>query len=398
MAALCSIIQKCINKEQPEILPDYTLYTYWNVILTTTQLSTIQSIYYNYVAYINVHFFGKVSITDKFGYIKSNVLDNAFIPNELKTEFLTVFAKIQKTYYGFSRLAHIYKLKRAKLVINTDLYLNTIDQTQDNVITIYQNKSKYLFVIGDLIRILNNNLSHAPSFFVSPLLTKNPYNNIKFNRTILYNIYFFIKFKNGMVMPELFQRYFISNFNIKQFKKDNECLIRDYAIKSFVFTSSSEILFPVIGYMFQKFKEDVRNIYIHKDFPRDKLVNIMRPYLHLYYIHKYAIYGTMKKYDAYNLLKKKLRLFARFNSKFGRKYIHFLNTDISTPFPEPRQRIKRPYKISFNDSHINFYKEYNEYDFSGYVEDYDLILLNRHLNYRIINIFNNNEDSDDSSI
>jgi len=399
-------------------------YKYWETILTHIKKSTstttntnntsiiIQIIYYSYIMYIyyeSHHFIDKFSYKSKFGYIKENVLDNVFMNEQMKEEFLTLFAKIQRTYYGFSRLAYIYKLRKAKLVIDTDLYLNTIEHVQNNVITIYQNNSKYLFIISDLINIINNNLSHAPNFFVDPLIIKNPYNNIKFNRTILYNIYFFIKFKNGMVMPELLQRYFIANFNIKHFKTDNECLIREYAIKSFVFTSSTEILFPFVGDMLHKFKRVVKNISIHRDFPKDKLVDIMRPYLHLYYIHTYAIFGTMQRFDAYNILRKKLRLFARFNGKFGRKHIHFshinspniteqLATLLSVPPYPNTKKYKYPHTISFNDTHINFYKEYNEYEFPDYFEEYELRLLNRHLNYRITDMFrgNDGDDSDNS--
>ena len=93
MAAFCTIIQKCINNYQPPILPNHNLYTYWNIILTTTRLSLLQSIYYTYIAHLYYD-----TVIDKFGYIKSNILDNEFIPNELKSDFLTVFAKIQKTY------------------------------------------------------------------------------------------------------------------------------------------------------------------------------------------------------------------------------------------------------------------------------------------------------------
>lgn len=383
MAALCTIIQKCINKEQPPILPNHTLYTYWNDILTTMQLSLIQSIYYTYIAHIYYD-----NMLDKFGYIKTNVLDNAFISNELKAEFLTVFAKIQKTYYGFSRLVHIYKLRRAKLVINTDLYLNTISPEQNNVITIYQHDSTYLFIINDLIRILNNDLSCAPNFFVEPLVSKNPYNNVIFDKTILYNIYFFIKFKNGMVMPDLLHKYFITNFNIDQFKTDNECLIRDIAIKSCVYSSSYYELFPNVIFMLASFN---KRILIHRDFPKEQLVNIMRPYLHLYYNYKYAVYGSEKRYESYTILNKKLKLFAQFNPKFGRKYIHFIDKNVILDQYHTGPKYKYPHTITFNDKHADFYKDYTNYDFPMWDEEY------QPFNYHLINMLTTYGDSDDDS-
>ena len=279
------------------------------------------------------------------------------------------------------------------------MYLNTIYPTQNNVITIYQYGSKYLFIINDLIRILNNDLSCAPNFFVEPLVSKNPYNNVLFDTTILYNIYFFIKFKNGMVMPDLFHKYFIANFNINQFKLDNECLIRDISIKSYIYSSSYYELLPNVLFMLASFKSIIKHISIHKDFPKDRLVHIMRPYLHLYYNYKYAVYGSEKRYESYTLLKKKLRIFARFNPKFGRKHIQVLDKNVITRSQQQSGiTYAYPHLVTFNDKHAHFYKDYTKYEFPKYEEEeYELTQIHQTMNYHLVNMLSTYMDSDDDT-
>ena len=57
---------------------------------------------------------------------------------------------------------------------------------------------------------------------------------------------------------------------------------------------------------------------------RDKLVEIFRPYLHLYFIRKYSVSGTDKYNNAHDKLKSKLRKFVDFNYCFGRKIIKLI--------------------------------------------------------------------------
>jgi sRNA-binding regulator protein Hfq len=117
-----------------------------------------------------------------------------FIPNADKEQFLEYICIAQKHYNALSRFAYRLKFKKAPLKITTDLYMNDIDQNKFNVFTLLQNGFRYQFVISDLVNIINNNLaySHAIDFFIEPRIPKNPYNNIEFSITDMYNIYFFI--------------------------------------------------------------------------------------------------------------------------------------------------------------------------------------------------------------
>ena len=46
----------------------------------------------------------------------SSILENIFYQKELKDRIMNFFQKAQKHYYAFTRLAHIYKLKKSKYI------------------------------------------------------------------------------------------------------------------------------------------------------------------------------------------------------------------------------------------------------------------------------------------
>ena len=93
-----------------------------------------------------------ISKTENKNIIKSkyvffnSVITNPFIDMEGKANFIYIFGKIQKLCFALNRLIYIHNFnKRAKLQINTDLYLNPIVENSNNIIAIIQNNNKYLF-------------------------------------------------------------------------------------------------------------------------------------------------------------------------------------------------------------------------------------------------------------
>ena len=84
------------------------------------------------------------------------------------------------------------KLRKSKLVVNSDMQLNIIDINDINVICIYHINSKYLFKIEDLLKIIYISLTNCFSFIADPNTIKNPYNNICFGKSILYYIYYYL--------------------------------------------------------------------------------------------------------------------------------------------------------------------------------------------------------------
>ena len=109
----------------------------------------------------------------------------------------------------------------------------------------YQGNNRYLFNINEIVKTIITSLINSPLFFSEPLVSKNPYNNIPLNKSTLYNIYFTLQRKN-IKIHELFYKFFLQNFNLTDFKKYNEHLIREYAIDNYIKNSSDEIIYNSI--------------------------------------------------------------------------------------------------------------------------------------------------------
>ena len=130
------------------------------------------------------------------------------------------------------------KYRCAKIYNNEDLLGNEVN----NKLTfdIYIDKFIYKFTYEDLIKIIKNNLLNYDSDttgamitnnFLTPLEIKNPYTNVYFSKSSLYNIYFKIH-DSTFNMPILFERFFQVNFNLDLFKKHNDVLLKEYLFNS----------------------------------------------------------------------------------------------------------------------------------------------------------------------
>ena len=167
--------------------------------------------------YIKMPFFlfeKNLNIKNKYKNL-SETLEGFLLTDEKKREeFIDYFYKIQKTYNTLNRFVYNYKFKKTKIVVNTDMGLNELNENDKNVICIIDNNSKYLFHVNDLIKMINVSLTNSYLFFSEPKSVKNPYNNLPFNKSTLYNIYFHIRYKTDYY-PELLFKFFECNFNIR---------------------------------------------------------------------------------------------------------------------------------------------------------------------------------------
>jgi hypothetical protein len=330
-----------------------------------------------YSIYKKYHFYEKINT-------------NIFLSQEYKDNFNELFYKFQKYYWVFSKLAHIYRYKKAKVIINSDLCMNTINEGDKYVFTLLQNKNKYLFNIHELIKIINSSLSHDNYYFIEPLPIKNPYNNIILNKSSLYNIYFFIRF-NTLLSPDLFFYYFNVNFDINQLVKHHKNLLRNYAINN-ALTSDVNKLYEDILDMLDYYNNNVYK-YIHYDnsslvrmncyqinidnnFPKNILINVMKPYLQLYLIFKHS-YLEVDKKNAKNELIYKLIKFYKYNNNFGRIIYKLTKTQI------PSLTKSSKMEVEYNTNHIDFYENTKH----NFLTSHDVPIKSSNLYFTVPNLY-----------
>jgi hypothetical protein len=113
--------------------------------------------------------------------------------------------------------------------------------------------------------------------------------------------------------------FFKANFDLEVFLYDNESFIRETTIKNYVKNSPPSDLYHDLKMMLSVNTRYTKKLFIHNDVPAEKLVDIFRPYFHLFYLHKYGVYGTDKRNKSLGELKSKLRAFVEYNPFFGRR-------------------------------------------------------------------------------
>jgi hypothetical protein len=270
-------------------------------------------------------------------------INNSFYSKEIKEKVFNIFSKAQKCYHAFSRLAYIYKFKKYKIVVKDDLSLNPLEPKNRNTFILLDNKSKFFFSLNDLISIIETAIGHSPNFFAEPIWPENPYNKQKLKPSTLYNIYFKMK-ESGRLISPLFHFFFSENFQINNFVEKHEAHIRENSIKKFIFNSPYTSLYIPILKMLKNNKY-TKLLHIDEDFPKDKLVEIFRPFLYYYYIYNFDIKGSSKIHSYKLILYQKLKKFYQFNKLFGRK-----NIALNTNFYFKQQTTSK-----FNTNHIGFY-------------------------------------------
>ena len=169
-------------------------------------------------------------------------IENPFISAENTELIIDLYSKTQKTYNGFTRLSKMFIYKKTKPKAYKDLCMNELNENSRNVLSIIQHKTKYLFLISDLMGIIRSALLNASYFFPEPIFPKNPYNNVDFNVSTMFNIYFHME-RHRLSIPMVFRLFYNSNLDLDLFLHNNEAFIRDEIIYNHTFTTPSSYLF-----------------------------------------------------------------------------------------------------------------------------------------------------------
>lgn len=355
----------------------------------------------------NIHLYKNYK--NKFDYVEKTMNDFYFSKKQNeKTEFFNLFCKIQHIYHIINKFFYLYRYKKSKLIVNTDLQLNTIKETDPNIICIYHINLKYLFKIDELLKLIYTSLTNSFSFFSEPLPIRNPYNNIPFGKSILYYIYYYLSSytKINLIKPDhldIFFKFKECNFNMTKFVNNYEYILIEYVIKNYINNSTKKILIDDIKEIIKSFNSNFSNEYykirICEDFPEDELIRIMKPYLYLSLRSHYSLVQK-NKIEARKKLYLKLREFQRFNTQFGRKIIKFKDVVKNGKIKRVKSHIEfnmkhkkfNTYEIdNFMNNHLSY--KYDRYDYNESDEEPQIIFsVVRHIS---INTQQNNESYED---
>jgi hypothetical protein len=270
-----------------------------------------------------------------------SMLSNIFLNQQTKEKIMNTFCNIQRFIHGILRLKRIWKWNKSNTYNTDDLYMNPIRIGQKNTITLLQNNTKYIFQIRELIGSINTALSNSCHFFLEPIICKNPYTNMPFDKASLYNIYFAVR-ESTFVMPALMHQYFLSDFHISNFSITNQHTMNEEYLRTYVDNNCLQDVRYTVKDMFDDHRISIK---ISKDFPNEKLFSIMKPYLRLYFISNYSL-NEFKKRLYFKTLHEKLHEFVKFNPTFGRKKVQLIEV---APFSTAKKMEKY-----FDENHILF--------------------------------------------
>jgi len=233
-------------------------------------------------------------------------------------DFIEMIFLAQKHYNAFAKLANIYRHKKQSTIVN-DLLLNPIDINSPNTMIIYDKtaNSKYVFTLNDLINHIETALSNTSHYFCEPLPIRNPYNNIIFTKSTLYNIYYKLK-SSSFLMPILYHYYFLCDFDLKMFALKYEEAIRDAYIDRLMYKSDEHTMMKHMRSMIKNLTRYANQL--HQNIDKTECIKVLRPYFYLYIISQFHIQGLTIKWRAQKLLNRRIHELYYHNPKFGRVY------------------------------------------------------------------------------
>lgn len=264
--------------------------------------------------------------------ILHELYENHLLTDKIRRNILSILQKTQRTYHAFSILSRVYRHKHTHVQINTDLYMNDLSPAHKNTFVLLDHDKIYYFSLNDLAKLILDSLTYSYLLFHEPKLCKNPYNNMPFTKSTLYNIYFQMK-ESFCVVPRLIQLFFEADFNVFLFKKINESVILEYIIREHVTKTEPIRMRDDILKMVNEY-DDKCILDIHPLFPAKSLLDGLKPMYILYLCRKYTADGKIYENYGHELLFR-MYTFIKHNPRFGRMNYVTKPSSYTLPIPTP---------------------------------------------------------------
>ena len=256
---------------------------------------------------------------NKFEIYYNQIIVNPFLLNSQKEELSGLFCNIQRNYYRFKlfELACYRRLHNKKADVDFDLGSTHLSQYSERMkIVIIENDTEYPFYIPDLVKIITYSLLNHELLFANPSLPRNPHTNLPFSSGNLYRIYFTL-IERQMIIPDVMEYFFKSEFNVKKFQIEYEATLRDIHLVKYYDGKSKQEKYDQIISMLHQFKLAAHGMKIHSLFNHDMVIEKLGGILYHYGIWQYSFNPTKRQLSE-NKIKRFLRMFKRENPLFGR--------------------------------------------------------------------------------
>ena len=268
-------------------------------------------------------------------------LNNPFVNGKVFFSLLYIFMRTRYTLRRF----FVKAIKKKQRSCNgEDMSMTPFsDYPEKLLFTFRENGKKYTFLLSDLLNIVKQSLTSNIDLHPAPRSVMNPYTRSVFRKETLY-LFFIQVHQSRYVMPPLFYSYVKNDFDLKAFFQQNECMLREHAIKTTVDSINPMVARSEIRDLLKQTK--VYDVETHQYNPIVQNAEMIpanvllqfKPWLYAYYVYNYSLNPAYKN-KTYRKLVNNMIQFVFENPEFGKIKNHIVQTLTKRPIPPFRHEI-----------------------------------------------------------
>lgn len=265
-------------------------------------------------------FYGrKEDIIEKYyKYVNNNV----FFSHKIKENYFNAFTLAQKHKFALKKFLHIWRFKRLKhCSVETDLLLTPLTKYPDNQkIKLIHINTIYTFRLTDIINIWMKSLTHSISLSPEPQIPKNPYLNIEFTPTHLWQVYIKLFNETRFRIPNMIHVFIKNNMSLEDFRKEAYPELIHIAIETYISVASVSSLYLDCINMVARFRRQL-NTRLYNDVDQNekiRAVKLLKPTLKNYIYFIMSCNPTIKIERKLKIIPELVRIFND-NPNLGRR-------------------------------------------------------------------------------
>lgn len=270
-----------------------------------------------------------------YSFFFKNWVDNMFLKGEL---FLEMLAKANRTRFALRRFFVRMVKPRHQRCNDSDMSMTPLSEwNATRLFDVHHGTKKHSFTIPDMFNLVKQALTNNVEIHSCPREVVNPYTRAAFRHETLYMFYVKVR-QNHCMIPMLFYHFVKVGFNLKLFLLQNECMLREYAIRS-----TLDAMPPVaLNLEIRDMLCDIRSYDAVSRTERTIIPNALllpcsclhafKPWLKAYFIYIYSL-SPLHREHAYKKLTKAMIEFVSANPNFGVVKRGVVRSNLENPVP-----------------------------------------------------------------